>query len=118
FLLIPKRSHSSVKLSSASSIAAMNRTRSFIGDVSFQGMTASVYTFENSVTYVAGSICHLCTRFEPSIFVDRFGVRSRVDLACQMDLGRCFREASRGGPFASSLDFAAIFERKRACVRQ
>ncbi|HET7540095.1 MAG TPA: hypothetical protein VFK05_09485, partial [Polyangiaceae bacterium] len=93
----------------------MNRTRSFIGDVSFQGMTASVYTFEKSVTYVAGSICHLCTRFEPSIFVDTIGVRKGVVAGRQLDLGCCWREASRGERFTNVIGFAAIFARQRAC---
>ncbi|HET7538309.1 MAG TPA: hypothetical protein VFK05_00505, partial [Polyangiaceae bacterium] len=70
----------------------MNRTRSFIGDVSFQGMTASVYTFEKSVTYVAGSICHLCTRFEPSIFVDSFFVSGRAIERSELSFGGCGHE--------------------------
>src|SRR5688572_6413242 len=63
FLLIPKRSHSSPKVSSASSIAATNFTRSFIGDVSFQGMPGGFTRMQTRVTYVPGAQCQGSCRF-------------------------------------------------------
>ncbi len=78
FLLIPKRSQSSPKLSSASSIAATNFTRSFVGDVSFQGMPDRLHVLAKRVTHVPGPICHLCTRSEPAILLDEFSLRRRL----------------------------------------
>ena len=63
FLLIPKRSQSSTKLASFASIDATNFTRSFIGDVSFQGMAERLDAHAGHVTHVPGLICHLCSRF-------------------------------------------------------
>jgi hypothetical protein len=36
-------------------------------------MNRRIGVYKSRVTYVPGLICHLCTRFKPSIFLDRFG---------------------------------------------
>jgi hypothetical protein len=63
---------------SASSIAATNFTRSFIGDVSFQGIS-QLPRARPRVTHVIGPICHLSTRSEPSFCLTGFWRAISID---------------------------------------
>jgi hypothetical protein len=88
--------------------AGASAARSFIGDVSFQGMERRLHLHRESVTYVPGPFCHLCTRSEPTIVVDGFCGAPRLPGPHRFRSSDCCADMTRDKPSRREIDFEGL----------